>query len=204
MGKVLDFFRRAQPPAVAHPPEAGNLSADRPLEGPAPRPPARVRSVDDNRGASLDLTAHPLVRDTYEGEEVSAAGYVFAGHQPGWTPKQAVILEVRGVTFGDRVDVLQMPCLAPLSEVRLRREPDNSRDPRAIAVDTADGQHVGYLPAEFSAGVAPLLDRGHKAAAIVTVEWRRNDDGSRCGLRLLVAAGVERIEYRVISPDVYD
>lgn len=208
MGKLLNFFRGSETPRLpdipAPPPVAAAAAAETRSSAPAPQAVSPVRRVVDDRARALDLTSHPLVPEVYDGEEVVARGYVFGGHKPGWTPKTAVLLEVRGVTFGDRLEVLQAPCLAPLSEVRLRREPENPRDDRAIAVDTIDGRHVGYLPAEFSAGVAPLFDRGYKAAAIVAVEWRRKDGGQRCGLRLLLAAGVERIDYRVVTPDVYD
>ena len=43
-------------------------------------------------------------------------------------------------------------------EVELIREPHNAFDLNAIQVSTADGYHIGYVPAPVAADLAPILD----------------------------------------------
>jgi hypothetical protein len=59
---------------------------------------------------------------------------------------------------------------APGDPVTLRREPDNPADPRAIAVFNDRGMQMGYLPAERSARLSAMLDRGRVIAAVFQAE----------------------------------
>lgn len=71
-----------------------------------------------------------------------------------------LISKVSGVTFDNRQSIIErckinMPC-------RIVPEPDNPHDSNALAVHvaTAPGvvEHVGYIPRELAAKVAPYLE----------------------------------------------
>ncbi|HEY5901539.1 MAG TPA: HIRAN domain-containing protein, partial [Anaerolineales bacterium] len=71
-----------------------------------------------------------------------------------------LIVKVAGVTFEGRQEHLRR--LRGHEPVRIVPEPENSYDPNALAVHIAlDDQtvvHVGYVPRELAAEIAPLLD----------------------------------------------
>jgi hypothetical protein len=52
----------------------------------------------------------------------------------------------------------------PGDPVTLRREPENPVDPHAIAVDTADGLQIGYVPADRAPYVGMQMNRGEVTA----------------------------------------
>ena len=63
--------------------------------------------------------------------------------------------DLAGVTFHqDHVRLLRYN-----ERVFLRREPSNRYDQNAIRVENADGHHLGYIPKEIAADMAPLIDR---------------------------------------------
>jgi len=80
-------------------------------------------------------------------------------NQPGG---QIVDIGVVGVTFKNRDGSSRQEAIKGLQEgeaILLRREPDNPHDPNAIAVDTRDGDQIGYLPRHgFADEYAPRLD----------------------------------------------
>lgn len=51
------------------------------------------------------------------------------------------------------------------TQLRLRREPERRYDPSSVAVLATDGTRLGYLPADQSRMLAPLLDAGLPARA---------------------------------------
>jgi hypothetical protein len=53
----------------------------------------------------------------------------------------------------------------PGERLELRREPDNPHDRRAIAVYTAEGAKLGYLPRAFNELPARIADQGVSLAA---------------------------------------
>lgn len=55
--------------------------------------------------------------------------------------------------------------------VILEREPDNPRDANAVLVLGDDDCELGYLPREKAQDIAPLLDAGAEAEAIVARLW---------------------------------
>lgn len=57
--------------------------------------------------------------------------------------------------------------LAIDSELRLRREPDNPCDDLAIAVETAAGDRIGYVPKKYNPPYARLMDAGKLLVARV-------------------------------------
>lgn len=50
------------------------------------------------------------------------------------------------------------------TKLSLRREPENSEDPNAIAVHESAGRHLGYLPQQIARLLAPLINRGRAPA----------------------------------------
>lgn len=64
---------------------------------------------------------------------------------------------VVGVTIGNRQSVIRK-CRAGMP-VRFEREPKNKADPNAIAV-YAEGNQIGYLPADVAKWAASNLDSG--------------------------------------------
>ena len=55
----------------------------------------------------------------------------------------------------------------PGEAIRLEREPDNPRDPMAVALYSSRGVQVGYLGREQAKWLAPLIDGGHSLSVIV-------------------------------------
>ena len=55
--------------------------------------------------------------------------------------------------------------------VTLEREPENRHDPNAILVLGENDCELGYVPGEKAVGMAPLLDAGADAAAVVSRIW---------------------------------
>ena len=97
---------------------------------------------------------------------------------------------VAGTSY--RRDALQREDLKPGVPVLLRPEPDNERDPNAIAVwDSGATAHLGYIPADLSptlrAQVPAGRDLGETFGGVIITEFRRGSgDGPRVGLRILV------------------
>jgi hypothetical protein len=85
---------------------------------------------------------------------------------------------------------------APGRPLRLRRDPANEHDPNAIAVDTASGGQVGWVPRELAAEIAPELDAGTPWSAVVLREQRASPRDPRSGITILLARA-EQIDLRV-------
>ena len=56
-------------------------------------------------------------------------------------------------------------------QLQLRREPENQVDANAVAVYAADVTRCGYLPRAIAADLAPHLDAGLVAQAVVSDCW---------------------------------
>jgi len=69
----------------------------------------------------------------------------------------------------------------------LRRDPGNEHDPNAIAVDTANGEQLGWVPRELAAEIAPELDVGTAWSALALRESRPSPRDPRSGLTMLLA-----------------
>jgi hypothetical protein len=93
-------------------------------------------------------------------------------------------------------DVLQHDGARPGSPLTLRRDPENEHDPNAIAVHTAGGAMLGFVPREVAAELAPRLDAGEAWSAVVLREQRASPRDPRTGVTMLLAPA-ERIELRV-------
>jgi HIRAN domain len=107
-------------------------------------------------------------------------------------------LHVAGVAGAARHhgDALQSDDVAPGRRLVLRRDPENPHDANAIAVDSAAGAQVGWVPRELAAELAPDLDAGRPWAAISLREQRASPRDPRSGLTMLLAAA-QAIELRV-------
>jgi hypothetical protein len=103
-----------------------------------------------------------------------------------WDDPRVRVVKLAGSSY--RADALQDEAFAPGRRLALVQEPENEHDPNAVAVwDVERRLQAGYVPAE----VAPELGGDEQAVAL----WEfRGDDGSRIGLRILLApanAGIQ-------------
>jgi hypothetical protein len=83
---------------------------------------------------------------------------------------------------------LQSDAAAPGRPLVLRRDAGNEHDPNAIAVDTAAGEQLGWVPRELAAELAGELDAGRAWSAVVLREQRASPRDPRTGVTMLLAA----------------
>jgi len=76
------------------------------------------------------------------------------------------------------------------------REPHNAADPHAVAVRTAGGEPVGYLPAAVASRVAPGMDDGEQW---VVARWRLATVAAAPGHPGVLLA-LERVQWAVDPP----
>ena len=108
-------------------------------------------------------------------------------------------LRVLGVAGAARHhgDALSSDEAAPGSPLGLRRDPENEHDPNAIAVETAGGLQVGWVPREEAVEIAAQIDAGRVWSAVALREQRRSPRDPRHGLTMLLAPA-EAIELRPV------
>jgi hypothetical protein len=96
-----------------------------------------------------------------------------------WNDPRVRVVKLAGASY--RADALQDDAFAPGRRLALVREPENEHDPHAIGVwDAERRKQAGYVPAE----VARELQGDEQAVSL----WEfRGEDGSRIGLRVLLA-----------------
>jgi hypothetical protein len=99
-------------------------------------------------------------------------------------------LKVAGVAGAARhhAEALASDAAAPGRLLVLRRDAGNEHDPNAIAVDTADGDQLGWVPRELAAELAPQLDAGAPWSALALREYRGSPRDPRTGVTMLLAA----------------
>jgi HIRAN domain len=99
-------------------------------------------------------------------------------------------LKVAGVAGAARhhAEALASDAAAPGRPLVLRRDAGNEHDPNAIAVDTADGDQLGWVPRELAAELAPQLDAGTPWSAVALRESRASPRDPRIGVTMLLAA----------------
>lgn len=123
-----------------------------------------------------------------------ASGRYLARDAPELSARGLIVAGVAGAArFHD--DVLQSEEVSPGSALTLRREPGNEHDPNAIAVRTASGAQLGWVPREVAAQVAPEMDAGRPWTAVVLRERRASPRDPRTGVTMLLAPA-ETIELR--------
>ena len=103
-----------------------------------------------------------------------------------WDDPRVRVVRLAGSSY--RADALQDEAFAPGRRLALVPEPENEHDPNAVAVWDAERRlQAGYVPAE----VAPELGGDEQAVSL----WEfRGDDGSRIGLRILLAPAAAWIQ----------
>jgi HIRAN domain-containing protein len=94
-------------------------------------------------------------------------------------------------------EALQSEDAAPGKALRLRRDRDNEYDANAIAVETASGETLGFVPRELAAELAPKLDRDEPWTAVSLREQRATPRDPRTGLTILLG-GVSELHLRVL------
>jgi len=106
-------------------------------------------------------------------------------------------LRIAGVAGAARhhAGALATDAAAPGRPLALRRDAANVHDANAVAVATADGEQLGFVPRELAAELAPELDAGRPWAAVVLREQRPSPRDPRGGVTMLLAAAPE-IELR--------
>jgi hypothetical protein len=137
-----------------------------------------------------------------DGGEVWLSGYQLVDPVSGsYLARDAPLLAERGLRVSGvagtqfRPGALDSEALAPGAALELRREPGNPHDANAIAVH-AGGVHVGFVPRELAAEVAPELDAGRPWSAVVLREQRASPRDPRSGVTMLLAPAAS-IELRV-------
>jgi hypothetical protein len=102
----------------------------------------------------------------------------------------ALGLKIAGVAGAARhhADALASGAAAPGRPLELRRDAGNEHDPNAIAVDTAAGEQLGWVPRELAAELAPQLDAGAPWSAVALREYRASPRDPRTGVTMLLAA----------------
>ena len=98
-------------------------------------------------------------------------------------------LRVTGVAGAARhhAGALASDAAAPGRPLALRRDAGNVHDANAIAVATADGETLGFVPRELAAELAPALDAGAPWSAVVLREQRASPRDPRTGVTMLLA-----------------
>ena len=130
-----------------------------------------------------------------EGGQVWLAGYTLVDAESGrYLARDAPELAERGLRVAAAAgaglhhsEALQSDGAAPGSVLELRRDPDNEHDPNAIAVHVAGGEHVGWVPREIAAALAPELDAGKPWSAMVLRDQRPSPRDPRNGITMLLA-----------------
>jgi hypothetical protein len=138
-----------------------------------------------------------------DGGEVWVAGYQLVDASGRYLARDApslvdARLHVAGVAGAARhhAEALASDGAAPGSALLLRRDPANAYDPNAVAVLTAAGEQLGFVPRELAVGLAAELDAGAAWSAIALRERRDSPRDPRTGLTMLLAPG-DAIELRV-------
>lgn len=138
-----------------------------------------------------------------DGGVVWMTGYQLLDPESGrWIGRDDPGLDERGLRVAGvagaghhHADVLQGDEAAPGRPLVLRRDADNEHDANAIAVDTAGGAQVGWVPRELAAELAPQIDEGVAWSAVVLRERRASPRDPRTGVTMLLARG-DAIELR--------
>jgi HIRAN domain len=130
-----------------------------------------------------------------DGGVVWLAGYSIVDAASGrFLPRDDPALAARGLRVAavagagrHHAEALEAEDVGPGRPLELRRDPDNPHDPNAIAVHAPAGPQVGWVPRELAEELAPELDAGRAASAVVLREQRPSPRAPRRGLTMLIA-----------------
>jgi len=130
-----------------------------------------------------------------DGGEVWVAGFQLVDAEGRYLGRDAPELLDAGLRVSrvagardHHAEALQSEAAAPGRPLRLRRDAANEHDANAIAVETARGEVLGFVPRELAAEIAPSLDRGEPWTALVLREQRSTPRDPRTGLTMLLAS----------------
>lgn len=107
----------------------------------------------------------------YVVDERTAEGFVVLAPEGPLTPPApwSRVMHLAGLSYV--TPPIDLDALAPEQHLRLEREPENPRDPRAIRVVTEASQAIGYVPRDVAWVLAAHLDAGaHHRARIVRID----------------------------------
>ena len=123
-----------------------------------------------------------------------ATGAFIPNSAPELVAKGIRIASVAGADkFHD--DTLQSDAATPGAPLTLKRDTGNEHDPNAIAVCTPKG-HLGFVPRDLAAVLAPSLDAGEVWSGVVLRERRASPRDPRTGVTALYARA-PTVELRV-------
>jgi hypothetical protein len=129
-----------------------------------------------------------------DGSIVWLSGYGVVDEDGRFLARDAPELAARGLVVASvagaarhHAPALESDGAAPGSPLRLRRDPSNEHDANAIAVLTAGGEQLGWVPRAVAEQLAPELDAGTAWSAIVLRESRPSPRDPRAGLTMLLA-----------------
>ena len=139
-----------------------------------------------------------------DGSIVWLSGYGLLGDDGRYLPRDAPQLAERGLRVAGvagaarhHAAALESDAVAAGRALALRREPANEHDPNAIAVLTAAGEQVGWVPRELAAEIAPEIDAGTTWSALSLRESRPSPRDPRGGVtRLLARAPAIELDVR--------
>jgi len=83
-------------------------------------------------------------------------------------------IAIKGLYYRTEEDIIEARRLMCGSIVSLKKESDNPQDSYAVAVYTNSGNHIGYVPKEYSKGVSGLIDKELPIECVITK--RTNDE----------------------------
>lgn len=125
------------------------------------------------------------------------SGRYLAGDAPAVAAAGLIVASVAGAARHHAEALADEEAVAPGRALTLRRDPDNTHDPNAIAVHPdGGGAQLGWVPREVAEDVARDLDQGRPWAAIALRERRASPRDPRTGLTMLLAPAAA-IELRV-------
>lgn len=130
------------------------------------------------------------------GGEVWLAGFQLVDAETGgFLARDAPELRARGLRVSGvagaaihHAEALASGEAAPGRPLVLRRDRVNPHDPNAIAVHTAVGAQLGWVPRELAAELATELDAPRPWSAVVLREQRPSPRDPRTGVTMLLAA----------------
>src|SRR4051812_42328079 len=128
-----------------------------------------------------------------DGGEVWVAGYQLVDAEGRYLARDAPELEDAGLRVSrvagardHHAEALQSEGAAPGSMLNLRRDRENEYDANAVAVETTNGDVLGFVPRELAQEIAPHIDAGDPYSALVLREQRATPRDPRTGVTMLL------------------
>lgn len=152
----------------------------------------------------VDVVAQERYWYPDDGGELWVAGFQLVDAEGRYLGRDAPELTEAGLQVSrvagardHHAQALQSEGAAPGSALVLRRDRDNEYDANAIAVETTEGDVLGFVPRDLAAEIAPRIDEGEAYSALVLREQRATPRDPRTGLTMLLAP-VNELHLRVL------